>query len=228
MRTAPVGGMRRLWWGALLALACEHAKPDEVPAVEHRRRAEALTQAAQAQRERFEPSQSQTIAARTPWAEGPGGENWFKPYNPTQQHITAADQMMERAAREAAAATRLENFESIACAAIPKEQRGACPLLASQVKSVRNTSEGIELTLHDTINTLETARRLNCHLAFARVNGFDRPSCPLFTGGMVIEMTGLHGIALRGQTAESIAAIQEQARRVFSGMEQNNPPVGLN
>jgi hypothetical protein len=221
--------MRRLWWGALLVLACEHTKPDEVPAVEHRRRAEALTQAAQAEREKFDPSKTQQYAARTPFIEAPSDtDSWFKPYNPTQAHITAADQMMERAARESAAASRLERFESVACAAIPREQRAACPLLASQVQTVRNTSDGIELVMHDSVNALETARRLNCHLAYARVNGFDKPSCPLFTGGLSIEMKGLHGISFRGETPETVAKIQEQADRVFRGARQTPTPVGMN
>ena len=86
---------------------------------------------------------------------------------------------------------------------------------------MHNTSDGIELVMLDSVNALETARRLNCHLAYARVNGFDKPSCPLFTGGLTIAMKGLHGISSPGETPETAARIQEQAARIFGGAASN-------
>jgi hypothetical protein len=193
-------------------------------ASEHRARAEEYTRMSLEEQSKFDASQTQKdMASRSPFSVG--YENSIVPYNPTEMHLSNADQLMQLAARESEAARKLEEFENVACAAIPRAQRSACPLLASQVKEVRNTQDGVVLTLRDDADAVDTVRRLQCHLAYARVTGFDHPSCPLFTRGLSIEMRGQHSVAFRGDSVDTIRRIQQQAWHVFRGEEQL--PVGL-
>jgi hypothetical protein len=217
--------MRRWVWVLLAGVACEHPQTtSQVTASEHRARAQQFTAESLAERDKFDASQTQKdMAGRTPF--GVGYDNSIQPYNPTQTHLANADQLLRLAAQESEAARKLEEFENVACAAIPRPQRAACPLLASQVKTVRNTQDGVELTLRDEADTVDTVRRLQCHLAYTRVTGFDHPSCPLFTRGLSIQMRGLHGVAFVGDSVDTIRRIQQQAWHVFRGEEQL--PVGL-
>jgi hypothetical protein len=210
-----------LWVG----VACEHPQESrQMTASEHRARAEEYTKQSVSEFDKFDASQTQKdMPGRSPFSVG--FDNSFQPYNPTQMHLSNSDQLLRLAAQESEAAKRLEDFENVACAAIPRAQRAACPLLASQVKEVRNTQDGVLLTLRDDANAVDTVRRLQCHLAYARVTGFDHPSCPLFTRGLSIQMQGLHGVAFKGDSVETIRRIQQQAWRVFRGEEQL--PVGL-
>jgi hypothetical protein len=193
-------------------------------ASEHRARAEEYTRKSLEEESKFDASQTQKdMASRSPFSVG--YDNSIQPYNPTEMHLSNADQLLQLAARESEAARKLEEFENVACAAIPRAQRAACPLLASQVKEVRNTQDGVVLTLRDDADAVDTVRRLQCHLAYARVTGFDHPSCPLFTRGLSIEMRGQHSVAFRGDSVDTIRRIQQQAWHVFRGEEQL--PVGL-
>jgi hypothetical protein len=226
---------RWLWAVAVWGSGCEHAHDGDMTASEHRRLAEEYTQ--QAQREHalydpragqqqaggspFNPNGTAPIPNRSPFGEGP--DSLVKPYNPTAEHLGEADRNMRQAALESEAARRIEAFEDIACSAIPKEQRAACPLLASQVKTVTATANGVELTLRDDVNALDTARRLQCHLAYARVAGFERPSCPLFTRGLTLQMKGLHTVVFSGSTPDAAERIRASAARVFKGPQ----PVGV-
>jgi hypothetical protein len=218
--------MRRVLWAVLwVGVACEHPMESrQMSASEHRARAEEYTRMSLSERNKFDASQTQKdMATRSPF--GVGYENSIQPYNPTEMHLSNADQLLQLAARESEAAKRLEDFENVACAAIPRAARAACPLLASQVKEIRNTQDGVLLTLRDDANAVDTVRRLQCHLAYARVTGFDHPSCPLFTRGLSIQMQGLHGVAFRGDSVETTRRIQQQAWHVFRGEEPL--PVGL-
>ena len=221
-----------LWAAAMCGLACEHAHDGEMTASEHRRLAEQYTQQAQSERAQYDPRAGQQqgdgspfnpngtlrIPSRTPFSEGPEGS--VKPYNPTAEHLAEADRDMRQAALESEAARRLEQFEDLACSAIPREQRAACPLLASQVKTVTMTATGVELTLRDDVNALDTARRLQCHLAYARVVGFERPSCPLFTRGLTLQLKGLHTVVFSGTTPEAAERIRASAAQIFKGPQK--------
>jgi hypothetical protein len=216
--------MRWLLCAACLAVSCEHPLVDRRTASEHRARAEQLTQQAQDERAQFDPTRTQTeMASRTPFSEGPEGIT--KPYNSTQPNLLSADDAMRQAAAESAAARELERFEDLACKAIPRAERAACPLLASQVEQVRETASGIELTLRESADTDDALRRLKCHLAFARVTGFDHPSCPLFTRGESIEKQGPRRIAFSGDTPQAAQRIQDEAAKVF-GTQGATFPTG--
>jgi hypothetical protein len=206
--------MSRALATALLALSCSHARPAPLTASEHRAEAARHEQTARQEAARYDPEQTERYPGRSPWRQSPS--DWTTTYNPTEAHLAAADREMREAAEHLAAAHRLELFESAACESIPPVERAACPLLASSVLVVRNTKSGVELTLKNGVDGAETHRRLDCHLAYAEANGFQRPSCPLFVPGMSISLKDARVLVLRGDTPQVARQLQEQARRIFA------------
>lgn len=186
-----------------LQLSCAHDA--NLTADEHR--AEADRHAREADRERAEAAGGHT---RTPAIRGQTGAD----YDPAEAHLSAADSEMRRAAAHLAAAKELERFEDQACAAIAPAERAACPLLASSVARVRETRVGVELVLKPSVDAADTNRRLNCHLAYARANGFAKPSCPLFVAGMAIRLLDGGVIEMSGPGDVGVE-LQKQARRIF-------------
>ena len=179
---------------------------------------------AEAERNQFDPTLSRGPIQRTPFTNLP--DSVAAEYNPTAGHLTAADREMRRAAEHSKEAAKLEAFEDVACSSLPKEQRASCPLLASQVKLVQNDNKGVRLTIKETADAAQIEKRLQCHLAYAKSLGFDRPTCPLFVKGMSIAMAGPKVIALHGDSPEVAKALQEQARRIFVG--EASVPVSMN
>lgn len=188
---------------SLLLLSCSmHSRP--LTADEHR--AEAARHAKVAERER--------TAAQNGARGGLEKALMGLDYDPNAAHLAAADEELRQAAEHSAAAHSLQRFEDAACAEIPAAQRSACPLLASWVAHVRETAAGVDLVLKPNVDAADTNRRLNCHLAFARSNGFARPACALFVEGMTIGLRDDHVIALSGD-ADVARALQAEARRIF-------------
>jgi hypothetical protein len=144
-------------------------------------------------------------------------------YNPTEAHLQIADDQMRKAARENAEAAKLEAFEDSACGPVPQAQRAACPLLASQVAAVHDIRNGVALTLLDGANGRDIYNRLNCHLAWSKVNGFARPSCPLFTRGMGLVLRQPNLLELTGDSPEAVISLQTQAKKLFVGSETPKP-----
>ncbi len=204
--------MRRLAL-VLLCMACAHTREDEMTAAEHRNEAQIHTARAAEKRAKFDPGERRAIGKPQ------GDAEWSaRVYNPTQEHLDDADRDMRAAAEHLRAARKLEAFEDARCADIPKEQRGACPLLASSVTRVTETPKGVLLELKASVDAVSTQRMLDCHLAYAYANGFDRPSCPLFVKGMTISLVlgnGGRWIAMTSEDAKVADEIREQARRVF-------------
>jgi hypothetical protein len=199
---------------AALCLSCSHTRPAELTAAEHR--AEAAEHLDNARREaaQYDPGQTARSDGRPSYVNAPA--DWTTTYNPTADHLAAADTEMRKAAEHVAAARRLELFEAKACRDIPPAERSACPLLASWVTAVRDTRSGVELTLKPGIDGPDTHRRLDCHLAYAEANGFAKPSCPLFVSGMTIRLRDSRVLVLSGDTPEIARALQQQARRIFA------------
>lgn len=216
--------MTRVLLLAVLVTACSHAEDKQLTAAEHRELAAMHEARAEAERNQFDPSQSRGPIQRTPFTNLP--DSVATEYNPTAGHLTAADREMRRAAEHSKEAAKLEAFEDVACSSLPKEQRAACPLLASQVKLVQNDKKGVRLTIKETADAAQIEKRLQCHLAYAKSIGFDQPTCPLFVKGMSISMAGPKVIALHGDSPEIARSLQEQARRIFVG--ESNVPVSMN
>jgi hypothetical protein len=210
-------GMSRLVLcvSALVVTACSHGDDKHLTASEHRELAELHEARADAERAQFDPSQTRETVTRSPFVDLP--DSVGAPYNPTAEHLASADRELRRAAQHSRAAEKLEAFEAAACRAVPKEQRLACPLLASQVASVQNDQKGVQLVIKDGADAAQIEQRLQCHLAYAQTTGFDRPACPLFVQGLKIERAGPNVIAFHGDTAEVARQLQQQARRIFVG-----------
>jgi len=199
--------MKTLIAAVVFFTACAHTQAEEMTAVEHRN--EAAIHEAQAQKLR-ENAPSAPLAALPEWN--------ARVYDPGLQNLDAADREMKAAAEHLKAARALEAFEDARCSAIPKAERAACPLLASSVQRVTETRAGILLELRPGVDAVATQLRLDCHLAYAQAQGFDRPSCPLFVKGMTIALVignGARWISMTSEDAAVAEQIREQARRIF-------------
>ena len=207
--------MNRLIIAVFVVTACQHANDKNLTASEHRELASAHTAKAEAEREQFDPSQTRATISRSPFTDLP--DSVINQYNPTAEHLNAADREMARAAQHSKQAAKLEAFEDTTCQALPAEQRAACPLLASQVALVQNDRRGVRLTIKPTADAAAIEKRLQCHLAYAKTVGFERPSCPLFVKGMTVQLIAPRVLALYGDTPEVAQALQAQAHRIFVG-----------
>lgn len=200
---------------ALWCSGCAHTRDDEMSAPEHRNEAAIHAARAGQQRGQFDPGERRAIAR----PHGDPTQEWnARVYNPSREHLDAADREMRSAAEHLAAARRLEAFENARCAEVPRAERAACPLLASSVTRVSETQFGIMLELKPEVDAVATQLRLDCHLAYATAQGFDRPSCPLFVKGMTIALVfgdGRHFIAMSSDDPKAAEQIREQARRIF-------------
>lgn len=199
----------------VLAASCSHTRAREMTVNEHESEAARHEEAARRDREQFEPGATNQVPGRGPFVDSPS--NWMSAYNPSTEHLVAADAQMRKATEHLAAARQLERFEADACKDIAPAARAACPLLASSVSRVGHTERGVELELKPGADVEGTVRRLNCHLAYAEANGFEKPSCPLFVRGMTIRQRGDRIVELRGSSTEVAAELQTQSSRVFTG-----------
>jgi hypothetical protein len=200
--------------GVCLMLACAHTRPDELTAEEHRAEATAHRSASERERAQYDPGEAVVVPAIRS-LNSPPLTDWPTTYNPSAEHLAAADAELRKAADHLAAAKALESFEDAACASIPSRERAACPLLASAVSQVRQLPVGVELTLRVPADAEDVSRRLNCHLAYAVANGFEA-SCPLFVKGMRIRRSGPTTVELAGSTQAIALELQQQARRLFA------------
>ncbi len=200
-------------------VGCSTPRSSGPTAVEDREAAAAHEAQAERERAEYDPSQTQEPkhSPRT-------GEMIYlatAPYNPTAEHLLAADREMREAGAELRAAHKLEAFEDARCKDIPSAERSACPLLASAVSQVSETSNGIVLLFKPEIDAEDTHRRLECHLAYAEAQGFERPSCPLFVRGMSMKLhSGTHhALEMNADSPAHIADLKAQARRIFLGVQ---------
>jgi hypothetical protein len=140
-------------------------------------------------------------------------------YNPTDEHLTIADQQLSEANEHLKAAKKLLAFEDKACTGLTEGERSACPLLASSVARVEPTNTGFTLRFKPSVDVGQTTKLLTCHLAYAVATGFDRPSCPLFVKGTTLRAAGATGLEFIGDSATVGVALRTQARRIFTGIE---------
>lgn len=217
--------MTRALLAVFFVTACSHADDKRLTAVEHRELAAIHEAKAEVEQKQFDPLLTTELGRRSPFGNLP--DSVVSEYNPTADHLVAADRELRRAAEHSKEAAKLEAFEDVTCQQLPKEQRAACPLLASQVALVQNDRRGVRLTIKQSADAVDIEKRLQCHLAYAKSIGFDRPTCPLFVKGMSIKNIAPHVIALHGDSPEVSKTLQEQARRIFVG-EGASVPVSMN
>lgn len=203
--------MRRLLWTVLLA-GCAHTAPQEMTASEHRAEADRHQREAEEQRE---ASKDTPVfygnAPRSPFSdESPT----LKPYNPTAARLDEADRQMQKAWEHLKAAQALEAFEAKACEGISVAERTACPLLAPHTAWVEEIAQGLTLHLKPQAPKQRLVTQLQCHLAYAQANGFDRAPCPLYVKGVAITLVG-DAIDFRSPDARVAGEVRREGRKLF-------------
>jgi hypothetical protein len=202
----------------LLLQGCTHVRPADATVAQHRKEAAVHTAEARVERAQYDPEQLRRVPPRSAMmGTDIPAEAIDSSYNPTSEHLAAADRELRAANAHLEAAKKLETFESEACAGLSAGERSSCPLLASSVRTVQGTTRGFTLRLEPSVNAEQTHRRLACHLAYAVASGSDRPSCPLFLKGTTLARVDDDGIAFVGATPSVATALRESARRVFTG-----------
>ena len=196
----------------LLIAGCFHR---ETTGEEHRQAAAADVSAAERERAKYDPNQTaREITPRAPpSAENPGPQNTY--YNPTAAHLAQADLMMASAFRHLEAARKLEKFEDVACKGISIAERTSCPLIAPHVEQIEEGSRGIVLHLKTAERAKTLAIQMQCHLAFAQANNFDRSPCPLYMKGVAITLTGDKAIEVVSGDAAVASLVRQEARKMF-------------
>jgi hypothetical protein len=204
----------------LLAVAgCTHVRPDDLSAEEHRAEADRQDEAASKEMARYDPKAEAARDALPPanLPEEAQPDLYFT-YNPTAAHERAAERHMRLAWAHREAAVRLEKFEDEACAGVPLEARASCPLVTARVAVVEETPRGVRLHLRANANGQRVLAQMQCHLAFARSEGFpDGASCPLYIKGVSIGLQD-NGrvIEVRGDGAQTARRIRHEARELFA------------
>lgn len=206
---------RALLGSGLLLFGCAHTDDREMSAEEQRQQSALARQQAERERARFDnrPNSMDPSAPSTTTTDDSG--EWSYSYNPSAQHLAEADEQMRLAAQHLRIAKDLETFEDKACKDVSVEQRVNPPLLASSVETVQETKDGIILYLKPSVSAEDTAKVLNCHLAYSYTRGVDRPSVPLFVKGVKIREAGGNKIEIKGENRDAVNSIHQQARRLF-------------
>jgi hypothetical protein len=205
--------MRLPWTALFLASACAHT---DLTAAENRNEAAIHRARAREEQSQFDPLQQQRPLRQGALNPTDGAMVPEFSYSPTESHLFSADAEFRAANEHLRVANTLESYEDAACRDVPTGQRAACPLLGSYVREVRHTPTGFELVMKPDVDVGDVSRKLDCHLAYARSVGFDRPSCPLFIRGLSLRRERTDAIAFAGDTRAIALELQAQADRVFS------------
>jgi hypothetical protein len=205
---------KRLWpvLGAVAGFAtgCAHT---EMSADEHRAVAARLQQRADEERAAFDQNATAVaVGPRSPFADEPPA---MRQYNPTAVHLAEADRQNAEAFEHLKAAQKLEKYEDQACSGITAAERTACPLLAPYISAVEELSSGISLHLKPGAPAATLANQMQCHLAFAKANGFDRAPCPLFVKGVKIKFHDNRQIDVVSADATVAGEVRLEARKLF-------------
>jgi hypothetical protein len=220
----PMNLVSKLAGAAMAAglLACAHTRPEAMSATDHQ--AEALDHYGRARQHeaRFDPG-AQPALPKPPAALGPttpmaaqGADPsmayWV--YNPTEHHLAEAARERAHAEEHARAAARLRQEEAKECAGVAPEARTACPLLAPYVAKVTETPRGVVLSMKPGAPGESIAQLMRCHLAFARLQGFQQAGvCALYVqGSEVLSADGGATLELRGDGPATAADIRRKVR----------------
>lgn len=207
----------------LLGLGCAR-RNSELTAVQHEQLAHTEQLKAQQERSQYDPEKRTEAPERGPVATREpfdGTPDVVSPplaiYNPTVIHRDEAEKHEHAADSHFKAAKDLEQFENIACQGITHEQRAGCPLLTPKVEQIEETSTGIKLHLKPGADAQELGRIMGCHLAFAKVHGYDARSCPLYMVGVSLQVVDEHTLELKGASPGTASDLKQQARAMFHG-----------
>ena len=209
-------------FAAALGLACAHTSPDEMSAEAHREEAARHQRAALEEASKYDPSARATSFEKMSPLQNDGAP-FLREYNPTADHLKAAELQRRHAEAHSAAAAALERFEDAACGPIAPESRSACPLLTPYVSRVEETPHGVKLTLKTGADGDQLASRMRCHLAFARAEGYpeeEAESCPLYRRGVTITKPGPMLIELSATQARTAQQLRADARALFGAPDE--------
>lgn len=199
-----------------LAGGCaQRVNPDEMSAARHRREAAKEEQVADQHGRRFDPH----ATANDPEAPGASGIIAVPRivYNPTQWHLKEAVQHSKHAHDHEAAAAALEKFEAVECRAFAPRARATCPFFGP-IHEVQPIDDGVRLVLDEGTPTAELVAHIRCHLAYARAQGWEIPSCPLMVRG--VDATLLpdgRSIELRSTERRVVRELQKRSAEVGGG-----------
>src|SRR6185369_5601361 len=113
-------------------------------------------------------------------------ESWASTYNPTQWQLKEAARHDRHAASHERAAAKLETFADQECAGFSVAVRAACPTF-SPIEKLEEIDGGVRLYFRSDVDAGAVAAHMRCHLAYARMYGFEGiPDCPLYIKGVDI------------------------------------------
>lgn len=196
---------------ATLLIACgggQGTHPDDMSAEEHRRAAEREDTESERHGSQYDSDSRRPIGAQTAQSDMFFG---LSDYNPTEGHLSQAQQHEDLAAEHRAASAALEAFEEQECARFPPETRRVCPLLG-HVASVEDVDGGVRIQLSEGANAAAVADHMRCHLAFARTQGREgMDHCPLYVEGATVD--GEEGITVTTDAGDqAVAELRQRAR----------------
>ncbi len=219
-------GLERALSGVLLlsvagvfSLGCpaQSVRPDDNSAIEHREEAGRARASADAHRA---ARRARVVDAAAPGnaeaaglpvmqaSRGDGDTNW---------HLLEAARHALHARQHQSAAETLERAEAAECRGLPVAKRSACPILMF-VTELREIDGGIRVHFGAQANVGQIVTLMKCHLAFARVRGFDRvPACPLYVKGVEIRRgSDDHAVDVIGNSPAVTAEIRARIPEVVS------------
>lgn len=138
-----------------------------------------------------------------------------KSYEPSPANLAEADRKMTSAFGHLHAAQKLENFQNDACFGISEPIRISCPLLAPHLARVEELAGGVVLHFKSAQMTRTLGIQMQCHLAFAMANNFERTPCPLYLRGISITLVSDKAIGVGSSDPAIARELREAARRMF-------------
>lgn len=195
--------------GVVDACSGGDVKLDDHSANGHRREAAGERAMAKSEAAQYDPSAEQVQQVQAGGQQIPDVNTpILVTVNPTEAHLVAAEAHKRHAEQHENAAKKLIAFENAACKKVPTEDKLACPTL-----------------LHDTMQPLANGLRMHtgstrmpkmlatmqCHLAFARANGYaDDALCPFAIKGVTADLSpDQTSIDLTSKDPAAIAALHQ-------------------
>lgn len=225
--------MKRAWLNTAILLifqgtvanGCSGAdvKVEEASVPEHKLEAQKEREAAAAEKAKYDPAadRQEQVGAGTAGRFGDGPV--LVTVNPTDGHLAAAEMHKRHAQAHEKAAQQLMAFEDIACKGVPNDDRLSCPtLLTDTLSSLKN---GVRM--HTGPKRLNAVlANIQCHLAFAKANGYNNPDlCPFAIKGVTARRTDDGaGIEL---ISEDPAAVKTLHEMIFLPLHVANSDRGV-
>jgi hypothetical protein len=213
-----------LAFGALLAAAgCVHPSQSRMTTESHLAESARHREAAAQEEKQYDPTAMPVSEVRGPFSDPSLGSGSVLVENPTAHHLRAADEHLRAAVQHDAEAQELASAEAKACQGLGEGEREACPLWRAVVRTAQETPRGVRQSLKSGVDGVKLAARMTCHLAHGRAHGWDG-GCPLVVPGASVTLVDAGTMEIRGDSAQSIAAIHAEARKLF---EPKAPPAPI-